>query len=33
MNKDELILEEDWTLVTRFLPTGWQQKARELGAL
>ncbi len=33
MNKDELILEEDWSLVTRFLPAGWQQKARELGAL
>jgi hypothetical protein len=33
MNKDELILEEDWSLVTRFLPAGWQEKARELGAL
>jgi hypothetical protein len=33
MNKNELIFEEDWSLVTRFLPTGWQRKARELGAL
>ena len=33
MNKDQLILEEDWSLVTRFLPTGWRDKARELGAL
>jgi hypothetical protein len=33
MDKNELILEEDWSLVTRFLPTGWRQKAGELGAL
>lgn len=33
MNKDQLILEEDWSLVTRFLPTGWRDKARELDAL
>jgi len=33
MDKDELILEEDWSLVMRFLPTGWREKARELGAL
>jgi hypothetical protein len=33
MNKNELILDEDWSLVTRFLPAGWQQKASELGAL
>ena len=33
MNKNELILEEDWSLVTRFLPTGWREKAGELGAL
>ena len=33
MNKNELIFEEDWSLVTRFLPLGWQEKARELGAL
>ena len=33
MNKDGLILEEDWSLVTRFLPAGWQEKAKELGAL
>lgn len=33
MNKDQLILEEDWSLVTRFLPTGWRDKARELEAL
>ena len=33
MNKNELIFEEDWSLVTRFLPAGWQQKAKELGAL
>jgi hypothetical protein len=24
---------EDWKLLARFLPAGWQQKARELGAL
>lgn len=33
MNKNELILEEDWSLITRFLPMGWQQKAKELRAL
>lgn len=33
MNKNTLILEEDWSLVTRFLPTGWRDKARELEAL
>jgi hypothetical protein len=33
MDKDTLILEEEWSLVTRFLPTGWRDKARELGAL
>lgn len=33
MNNNELILKEDWSLVTGFLPPGWQQKARELGAL
>jgi hypothetical protein len=33
MKNTELILEEDWSLVTRFLPAGWQQKAKELGAL
>jgi hypothetical protein len=33
MDKKGLIFAEDWTLVTRFLPAGWRQKARELGAL
>jgi transposase len=33
MNRNELILDEEWSLVTRFLPAGWQEKAKELGAL
>jgi len=33
MNKNELILDEEWSLVTRFLPAGWREKAKELGAL
>ena len=25
--------EDDWEVVRRFLPVGWENKARELGAL
>jgi hypothetical protein len=33
MKETNLLLEEDWSVLTRFLPTGWQQKARDLKAL
>ncbi len=28
-----LLLDEDWSILTKFLPKGWQTKAKELGAL
>jgi len=33
MNKSYAIFEDDWSLLVRFLPEGWREKAKELGAL
>lgn len=32
MKKDTNLLEEDWAVVKSFLPTGWEEGARKLGA-
>ncbi len=32
-SKDDLVLHDDWSVLVSFLPYGWKEKAKELGAL
>ena len=33
MHEQELVLKEDWEVIESLLPEGWQEKAKELGAI